>query len=163
VSLDVRDQEANAPHRAAMLRLLGAGRITVREVARHLHRSERSVYQVLEGQRPGKWWLPKVIGGLAGADAFAEVSGANDLGIICLEQPGGGLDRPRDIARIALELGGDVGMVQAAIARATSPDSPGGIRIVGSEELELRRALDQLQRAAAAIRECLGEQEASRR
>lgn len=156
MGIDVRDAERNDAHRVALLRLIGEERITIPQLARSLNRSEQAVYRMLQGHVAGKWWLPAEVGRLAGAEAFAAVSCASAVGVICVDAPAaGGPTRANDIARLALELGGDVGLVQAAIARATSPDSPGGVRIVGTEELDLRRALEQLQRAAASLEQVL--------
>ncbi len=151
MALDPRDVELNEPHRVALLRLVGEEKLTVKDLAKPLVRHPRAVYRMLEGDVAGHWWVPCLVGQLAGAAAFAAVSRAADAGVICVDAPSAGRDRASDIARLALELGGDAGAVQQLVAKVTAPDSPGGRAIVGQEQLAVRAAIDELKRATASL------------
>lgn len=155
------EEELNSPHRVALVRAWNEGHFSPRDLARLQGTHEQAVRRVLYGDNPGRWWVPRLLAdlipGADGARIAGEVSGLTDAGCVVTRAPEAS-SSPDSLALAAVQLGGSAGDVQRLVAAALSPDSPGGAAIVGPEELQIRRAIDSLHRAAARLEQLVGQE-----
>ena len=154
-ALKPHEQELVAPHRAGLLRAMADNPRLIHDLAARQGLSERQAYRLSEGTSRGAIWVPRLVGELAGPRAFAAVSGADALGYVVVAPPAPGEVSARDLVVQAIQLGGDAVAIQRLLVQATSPDSPGGRRIVPSEAAPVREGIAQARRALAQLEQML--------
>ena len=154
-SLKPHEQKLLEPHRAGFNRAMADHPKLVEDLAERQGLHTRTVYRLGEGTSRGAVWVPRLVGELAGPNAFAAVSGADALGYVVVAPPAPGEVSARDLVVQAIQLGGDAVTIQRLLVQATSPDSPGGRRIVASESAPVREGITQARRALALLEQML--------